>query len=58
MIVTLTIINVTQCLLIVKMRKSKTYTEVMTPTTIESESPEAFTLHKIANISEEVEYVK
>ena len=51
----------------VRMRKSKdvvqrneTYTEVMTPTTMQSDVPvtinEAYALHKIANTSEEVEY--
>ena len=67
MIVTLTIIIITQCLLMVRMRKSKdvvqrneTYTEVMTPTTMQSDVPvtpnDAYALHKIANTSEEVEY--
>ena len=64
--VTLTIIIITQCLLMVRMRKSKdvvqrkeTYTEIMTPTTMQSDilvTPnEAYALHKIANTSE-VEY--
>ena len=46
MIVTLTIIIITQCLLMVRMRRSKdvvkgneTYTEVMTTTTMESDVP-------------------
>ena len=67
MTVTLTIIIITQCLLMVRMRKSKdvvqrneTYTEVMTPTTIQSvvsvTPNEAYALHKIANTCEEVEY--
>ena len=67
MTVTLTIIVITQCLLMVRMRKSKdvvqrneTYTEVMTPTTMQSDVPvtinEAYGLHKIANSSEEGEY--
>ena len=67
LIVTLTIIIITQCLLMVRMRKSKdvvqrneTYTEVTTPTTMKSDVPvtpnEAYAPHKIANTSEEVEY--
>ena len=66
MTVTLIIIIITQCLLMVRMRKSKdvvqrneTYTEVMTPTTMQSDVPvtpnEAYALQKIANTSE-VEY--
>ena len=64
MTVTLTIIIITQCLLMVRMRKSKhvvqrneTYTEVMTPTTMQrdiSVTPnEAYALH---GASEEVTY--
>ena len=64
---TLTIIIITQCLLMVRMRKSKdvvqrneTYTEVTTPTTMESDIPvtpnEAYALHKITAASEEVTY--
>ena len=67
MTVTLTIIIITQCLLMVRMRKSKdvvqrneTYTEVMTPTTMQSDIPvtpnEAYALHKITGTSEEVTY--
>ena len=68
MTVTLTIIIITQCLLMVRMRKSKdvvqrneTYTEVMTPTTTQSDVPvtpnEAYALHnKITGASEEVTY--
>ena len=59
--VTLTIIIITQCLLMVRMRKSKdvvqkneTYTEVMTPTTMQSDIPvtpnEVYALSKITNI--------
>ena len=67
MTVTLTIIIITQCLLMVRMRKSKdvvrrneTYTEVMTSTTMQSDIPvtpnEAYALHKITGASEEVTY--
>ena len=64
MIVTLTIIIITQCLLMVRMRKSKDvveiYAEAVTPTTMKSDVPvtlnEAYALHKIANTTEEVEY--
>ena len=67
MTVTLIIIIITQCLLMVRMRKSKdvvqrneTYTEVITPTTMQSNVPvtinEAYALHKIANTNEDVEY--
>ena len=68
MTVTLTIIIITQCLLMVRMRKSKdvklrrneTYTEAMNPTIMQSDIPvtpnEAYALHKIASTSEEVEY--
>ena len=67
MTVTFTIIIITQCLLMVRMRKSKdvvqkyeTYTEVMTPTTMQSDIPvspnEAYALHKITGASEEVTY--
>ena len=59
--VTLTIIIITQCLLMVRMRKSKdvvqsdeTYTEVMTPTTMQSDVPvtpnEVYAFSKQANI--------
>ena len=67
MTVTLTIIIITQCLLMVRMRKSKdvvqrneTYTEVMIPTTMKSDIPvttnEAYALYKITGGSEEVTY--
>ena len=64
MIVILTIIIITQCLLMVRMRKSKdvveTYAEAITPTTMKSDVPvtfnEAYALHKITNTTEEVEY--
>ena len=69
MTVTLTIIIITQCLLMVRMRKSKdvvqrneTYTPnyTYTPTTMESDIPvtpnEAYALHKITAASEEVTY--
>ena len=67
MIVTLTIIIITQCLLMVRMRKSKdvvqrneTYAEAMNPTTMQSDVPvtpnEAYALHKITDASEEVTY--
>ena len=71
MTVTFTIIIITQCLLMVRMRKSKdvvqrnetyteTYTEVMTPTTMQSDVPvtsnEAYALPKITGASEEVIY--
>ena len=67
MIITLTIIIITQCLLMVRMRKSKdviqrneTDAEVMTLTNMKSgvsvTDNEAYALHKIANTSEEAEY--
>ena len=64
LIVTLTTVILTQCLLMVRMRKSKdvlyrneTYAEVMTPTTMDTDvpvSPNA--LHKMTSSSEEVTY--
>ena len=67
LIVTLTTIILTQCLLIIRMRKSKvdlhkneTYAEVMTPTTMHMDVPvtpnEAYALRKITSSSEEVTY--
>ena len=60
LIVTLITVNIIQCLLILRMRKSKdvlhkneTYTEVMTPTTMHMDVPvtpnEAYAVHKIAS---------
>ena len=64
LIVTLTTVILTQCLLMIRMRKSKdrkeTYAEVMTPTTVHMDVPvtpnEAYALHKIPSSSEEVTY--
>ena len=67
LIVTLTTVILTQCLLIIRMRKSKdvlhnneTYAEVMTTTTMRMDVPvmpnEAYALHKITSSSEEVTY--
>ena len=64
LIVTLTTVVLTQCLLIVRMRKSKdvlhTYTEVMTPTTMHTDVPispnEAYALHKMTSSSDEATY--
>ena len=67
LIVTLTTVILTQCLLMVRMRKSKdvlhrneTYAEVMTPTTMHTDVPvspnEAYALHKMTSSSEEVTY--
>ena len=68
LIVTLTTVILTQCLLIIRMRKSKdvlrqneTYSEVMTPTTkhnniIPVAPNEAYALHKITVSSEEATY--
>ena len=66
-IVTLTIITITQCILIVRMRKYKNvvqrneaYAEVMTSTTMQSDVPvtlnEAYGLHKTATTNTEAEY--
>ena len=67
LIITLTIIIITQCLLMVRMRKSKdvvrrkeTYTEATNPTSMQCDVPittnEAYILHKIAFTSTEPEY--
>ena len=67
MTVTLTIIIITQCLLMVRMRKSKdvvqrneTYKEATNPISMQSDVPvtpnEAYALHKITGASEEVTY--
>ena len=66
-IVTLTTVVLTQCLLMVRMRKSKdvlhrneTYAEVVAPTTMHTDVPvspnEAYALHKITSSSEEATY--
>ena len=65
LIVTLITVILTQCLLIVRMRKSKdvlqrknTPAEVMTPTNVRMDVPvtlnEAYALHKIPTSSEEI----
>ena len=67
LIVILTTVVLTQCLLMVRMRKSKdamhrneTYAEVMTPSTMHADVPvspnEAYTLQKMTNSSEEAVY--
>ena len=67
LIVTLTTVILTQCLLMIRMRKSKdvlhkneTHAEVMTPTTMHMDVPvtpnEAYALHKVASSCEEVTY--
>ena len=67
LIVTLTTVILTQCLLMIRMRKSKdglhrneTCAEVMTPTTMHMDVPvtpnEAYALHKVASSCEEVTY--
>ena len=67
LIVTLTTVILTQCLLMIRMRKSKdvlhkneTYAEVMTSTTTNLDVPvtpnEAYALHKISNSNKEVTY--
>ena len=67
LIVTLTTVILTQCLLMIRMRKSKdvlhrneTYAEVMTSTTMHTDVPvtpnEAYALHKITNSTKEVTY--
>ena len=67
LIVTLTTVILTQCLLMIRMRKSKdmlnrneTYVDVMTPTTMNLDVPvapnEAYALHKIPNSNKEVTY--
>ena len=70
LIVTLTTVILTQCLLMIRMRKSKdvlhkneTYAEVMTPTSMhnmDNDVPvtpnEAYALHKTHSSSEEVTY--
>ena len=67
LIVTLTTVILTQCLLMIRMRKSKdvlhkneTYAEVMTPTTMHMDVPvtpnEAYALHKITSSTKEVTY--
>ena len=67
LIVTLTTVILTQCLLMIRMRKSKdvlhrneTYAEVMTPTTTHMDIPvtpnEAYALHKITSSNEGVTY--
>ena len=68
LIVALTIVILTQCLLIIKIRKPKdvphimneTYAEVMTPTTKDMDVPvthnEAYALHKITSSTKEVTY--
>ena len=62
LIVTLTTVILTQCLLMIRMRKSKdrkeTYAEVMTSTTMHMDvhPNEAYALHKIPSSSEEVTY--
>ena len=67
LIVTLTTVILTQCLLMIRMRKSKdmlhrneTYAEVMTPTSMHTDVPvtpnEAYAVHKIASSSEGVTY--
>ena len=67
LIVILTIIIIAQCLLMVRMRKSKnvvrrkeTYTEATNPTSMQCDVPittnEAYILHKIAFTSTEPEY--
>ena len=67
LIVILTTVILTQCLLMVRMRKSKdvlyrneTYAEVMTPTTMHTDVPvspnEAYGLHKMTSSSEEATY--
>ena len=65
--ITFITVIVTQCLLIIRMRKSKdmlhkneTYAEVMNPTTMHMDVPvtpnEAYALHKISSSSKEVTY--
>ena len=67
LIVILTTVILTQCLLMVRMRKSKdvlyrneTYAGVMTPTTMHTDVPvspnEAYALHKMTSSSEEATY--
>ena len=67
LIVTLTIVILTQCLLMIRMRKYKdvprgneTCAEVMTSTTMHMDVPvtpnEAYALHKVASSCEEVTY--
>ena len=67
LIVTLTAVILTQCLLMIRMRKSKdvpheneTCAEVMTPTTMHMDVPvtpnEAYALQKVASSCEEVTY--
>ena len=64
LIVTLTTVILTQCLLMIRMRKSKdrkeTYAEVMTPTTMHMDVPvapnEAYALHKVASSCADVTY--
>ena len=64
LIVTLTTVILTQCLLMIRMRKSKdrkeTYAEVVTSTTMHMDVPvtpnEAYALHKMASSNEEIMY--
>ena len=67
LIVTLTTVILTQCLLMIRMRKSKdvphkneTYAEVMTSTTVNLDVPvtpnEAYAMHKITSSTKEVTY--
>ena len=61
LIVSLTTVILTQCLLMIRMRKSKdTYAEVVTSTTMHMDVPvtpnEAYALHKMASSNEEITY--
>ena len=64
LIVTLTTVILTQCLLMIRMRRSthrnETYTEVMTSTTMHKDVPvssnEAYAVTKMTSASEEVTY--
>ena len=64
LIVTLTTVVLIQCLLMIRMRRSRnrneTYTEVMTPTTMQKDVPvsfnEAYAVTKMTTTGEEVFY--
>ena len=62
LIVTLTTVILTQCLLMIRMRRSKdrneTYAEVVTSTTmhVPVTPNEAYALHKVASSNEEITY--
>ena len=63
LIITLTTVILTQCLLIIRMRRSihrnETYTEVMTSTTMNNDvpvSPNAYAETKMTSANEEVTY--